>query len=32
MMGQETRNKLADYWKDHEIEKEEEYAIQTVKT
>lgn len=23
MMGQETRNKLTDYWKDHEITKEE---------
>jgi len=29
MMGQETRNKLTDYWKDHEIEKEEEYAFLT---
>src|SRR3990167_1325014 len=29
MMGQETRNKLADYWEDHEIKKEEEYAILT---
>jgi DNA-damage-inducible protein D len=29
MMGQETRNKLTDYWKDHEISKEEEYAILT---
>jgi DNA-damage-inducible protein D len=28
MMGQETRNKLTDYWKDHEI-KGEEYAILT---
>ena len=27
MMGQETRNKLTDYWKDHEIKKDEEYAI-----
>ncbi len=27
MMGQETRNKLTDYWKDHEITKEDEYAI-----
>ena len=27
MMGQETRNKLTDYWKDHEIEGEDEYAI-----
>jgi DNA-damage-inducible protein D len=26
MMGQETRNKLTDYWKNHEITKEEEYA------
>jgi hypothetical protein len=29
MMGQETRNKLTDYWKDHDIKKEEEYAILT---
>lgn len=29
MMGQETRNKLTDYWKNHEITKEEEYAILT---
>lgn len=29
MLGQETRNKLTDYWKDHEITKEEEYAILT---
>ena len=29
MMGQETRNKLTDYWKTHEINKEEEYAILT---
>ncbi|MDQ1355125.1 MAG: hypothetical protein QG657_5435 [Acidobacteriota bacterium] len=29
MMGQETRNKLTDYWKNHEINKEEEYAILT---
>ena len=29
MIGQETRNKLTDYWKDHEITKEEEYAILT---
>ncbi|MBU1717411.1 MAG: Bro-N domain-containing protein [Proteobacteria bacterium] len=29
MMGQETRNKLTDYWKDHEITQEEEYAILT---
>ncbi len=29
MMGQETRNKLTDYWKDHEIKGEEEYVILT---
>ena len=29
MMGQETRNKLTDYWKEHEIEGEDEYAILT---
>lgn len=29
MMGQETRNKLTDYWKDHEITTQEEYAILT---
>jgi len=29
MMGQETRNKLTDYWKDHEIQGETEYAILT---
>jgi hypothetical protein len=29
MMGQETRNKLTDYWKNHEIKGEEEYAILT---
>ena len=29
MMGQETRNKLTDYWKDHEVTGEEEYAILT---
>ena len=29
MMGQETRNKLTDYWQDHEITKEEEYATLT---
>jgi hypothetical protein len=29
MMGQETRNKLTDYWKNHEITKEKEYAILT---
>ncbi|MFH1073140.1 MAG: BRO family protein [Nanoarchaeota archaeon] len=29
MMSQETRNKLTDYWKDHKVTKEEEYAILT---
>ncbi|MDO8683320.1 MAG: Bro-N domain-containing protein [Armatimonadota bacterium] len=29
MMGQETRNKLTDYWKDHKIKGEDEYAILT---
>ncbi len=29
MMGQETRNKLTDYWKDHDIQGEDEYAILT---
>jgi len=29
MMSQETRNKLTDYWKNHEVTKEEEYAILT---
>jgi len=29
MMGQETRNKLTDYWKDHQIEENREYAILT---
>ena len=29
MTGQETRNKLTDYWKDHEIKGEEEYALLT---
>ncbi len=29
MTGQETRNKLTDYWKDHEIREGEEYAILT---
>jgi hypothetical protein len=29
MMGQETRNKLTDYWKDHDVSKQEEYAILT---
>ncbi len=29
MTGQETRNKLTDYWADHNIKKGEEYAILT---
>ena len=29
MTGQETRNKLTDYWSTHGIEKEKEYAILT---
>lgn len=29
MMGQETRNKLTDYWKDHDIKGEEEFAMLT---
>ncbi len=29
MMGQETRNKLTDYWGKHEVTKEEEFAILT---
>jgi DNA-damage-inducible protein D len=29
MTGQETRNKLTDYWADHEVKKGEEYAILT---
>ncbi|MEI8128637.1 MAG: BRO family protein [bacterium] len=29
MTGQETRNKLTDYWKDHEIQEGKEYAILT---
>lgn len=29
MMGQETRNKLTDYWSTHGIEESEEYAILT---
>ena len=29
MTGQETRNKLTDYWKDHDIVEGEEYAILT---
>ncbi|HPO14640.1 MAG TPA: Bro-N domain-containing protein [Candidatus Hydrogenedentes bacterium] len=29
MMGQETRNKLTDYWREHDIKGEDEYAILT---
>ncbi len=29
MMGQETRNKLTDYWKDHDISNDDEFAILT---
>lgn len=29
MMGQETRNKLTDYWKTHEVKDRDEYAILT---
>jgi hypothetical protein len=29
MMGQETRNKLTDYWKGHDIKGEDEYALLT---
>ena len=29
MLGQETRNKLTDYWKDHDIKEGREYAILT---
>lgn len=29
MMGQETRNKLTDYWRDHKIKEGEEFAILT---
>ena len=29
MTGQETRNKLTDYWASHEVTKEKEYAILT---
>ncbi|ALA61299.1 hypothetical protein AL573_00440 [Rickettsia amblyommatis] len=28
-MGQKTRNKLTDYWKNHEVTKENEFAILT---
>ena len=29
MLGQETRNKLTDYWKEHDIKEGQEYAILT---
>lgn len=29
MMGQETRNKLTDYWKDHQVKEGKEFAILT---
>lgn len=29
MTGQEVRNKLTDYWKDHEVKEQDEYAILT---
>lgn len=29
MMGQETRNKLTDYWKEHDIKESQEFAILT---
>ena len=29
MTGQETRNKLTDYWSDHDVKKGEEFAILT---
>ena len=29
MLGQETRNKLTDYWKEHEVKEGQEYAILT---
>jgi DNA-damage-inducible protein D len=29
MMGQETRNKLTDYWKEHDISNDDEFAILT---
>lgn len=29
MLGQETRNKLTDYWKDHDVKEGREYAILT---
>lgn len=29
MAGQETRNKLTDYWKDHDVKEQDEFAILT---
>ena len=29
MTGQETRNKLTDYWREHEIRQGQEFAILT---
>ena len=29
MTGQETRNKLTDYWKDHKVEKPDDFALLT---
>lgn len=29
LLGQDTRNKLTDYWSEHEVEKDREYAILT---
>lgn len=29
MMGQETRNKLTDYWQSHDVKEQDEYAILT---
>ena len=29
MMGQETRNKLTDYWQKHQVKEQDEYAILT---
>jgi len=29
MMGQETRNKLTDYWQEHDVKEQDEYAILT---
>jgi hypothetical protein len=29
MTGQETRNKLTDYWKDHGVKESDEFAILT---